>query len=466
MIKSLVECREINPQICVVLSNVLEKIRPSSEEKSHVLKFAERIKTEIINALSDMDIPHSVEIHGSVAHDTWLSKDRDIDVFILLSKTVSKEFIKNEVLCRLKQRLKYRFEERYAEHPYLRAYIDAFTVDIVPGFRVGEIISAVDRTPLHTDFLRKNLDQSLLDEVRLLKSFLKGIGAYGAEIRTRGLSGYACELLVIHYGSFLRVLKAFSMEKRIFIDFTETWKLEKALEKFGGRIIIIDPVDKERNVTSNTSSRSFHLIKLASKLFFENPSEKFFFPCTKRELLKSAPLNDRKIVVIIFEKTENVPPDTYWGQIRRIETLIRNYIKNIREIKLYATDVVDSEDLIFLLLEVNRINLDTFKEIQGPPVWASTRDIIRFISEYKDKCVAGPWLKGYRIVFQIRRSESEMELANHLKRFLERVRIKPSFKSFKVITSIKDASMIMKKKGVFNHLVSFANRRFPWMCFD
>ena len=461
-IPSLSECNKINPELCRLLTSVLNKIRPSEAEKTHVMTFSEQVRKEVERALLDIDVPYKVEIHGSIAHDTWLSNDRDIDIFILLEKKVSKTYIVREILDRLKKRLDYKFEQRYAEHPYLRAYVDEFTFDIVPGFRVGEIVSAVDRTPLHTAFLRENLSDELIDEVRLLKSFLKGIGAYGAEIKTQGVSGYASELLVVHYGSFLNILRAFASEERIFIDFTNSWDKEKAFEEFKGKIIIIDPVDRNRNVTANTSTRSFYLIKLASKIFLEKPSIKFFFPCRKVKLGSLYDLKNRDIVIITLEKNPNVPPDTYWGQARRIEKLIKNFLKNIKEIHLFATDLADSDHYIFLFIEVNSTKLNEFKEIRGPPVWANIRDILRFINEYRNKAVSGPWLKGSRLVFQVKRSTAEMQLINHLERFLRRVRLDPSFRKFNILESYWETTLL-EKFGVLDALYRFIGRRLPWL---
>ena len=44
-------------------------------------------------------------------------------------------------------------------------------------------------------------------EVRLLKRFMKMVGTYGSEFKVGGFSGYLCELMIIRYGSFLKVLK-------------------------------------------------------------------------------------------------------------------------------------------------------------------------------------------------------------------------------------------------------------------
>ena len=63
-------------------------------------------------------------------------------------------------------------------------------------------LSAVDRTPLHTKYVKENLKENQKSDVRLFKQFLRGISCYGAEAEIEGFSGYLCEILVIKYKNF------------------------------------------------------------------------------------------------------------------------------------------------------------------------------------------------------------------------------------------------------------------------
>ena len=144
-------------------------------------------------------------------------------------------------------------------------------------------------TPLITVLMKK--------PVILLKKFLKGVGVYGAEIKVGGFSGYLCELLIIHYGSFLNLLKSVVnwrwRRKRIVID------IEKSYEKkgvdptqvFDSPLIVIDPIDDRRNVASALREDRLSEFIAAAKAFLRNPSEHFFFPPKQRPLLLSDILN-------------------------------------------------------------------------------------------------------------------------------------------------------------------------------
>ena len=102
----------------------------------------------------------------------------------------------------------YRIE--YAQHPYTRGVVNGIHIDIVPCYEIksGERIkSAVDRTPLHVEYLNKNMTKNFSDDVRLLKQLCVANKIYGADSKTQGFSGYVCELLIIKYKKFFNVLK-------------------------------------------------------------------------------------------------------------------------------------------------------------------------------------------------------------------------------------------------------------------
>ena len=456
---------DINERMRKVLSEVLKVIKPDEKEKSYVLSFANRILNEVSNAVKDVDVPHSVELHGSIAHDTWLSKDRDIDIFILLHEERPKEYLEKEILGKIEKALPYKFEKRYAEHPYLRAHIEDFEVDIVPGFFVNRIISAVDRTPRHTLFLKRHLNSHLCDEIRLLKAFLKGIKAYGAEIKVQGLSGYACELLVIGFGSFIGVLREFSYKPQIFLDFTNTWDPEEAKKFFRTRVIIIDPTDASRNVAASLNEQMFYRIKFASKMFLNNPRVDFFFPkeyhFDASWILKQ--LRDRAILLILLKKSSEVAPDTYWGQAKRIASKILNFMEKIPEIIMYAIETCESEEHIVILIETNKKTLTKFELLQGPPVWASYDNISEFINMHKEK-IAGPWVSpNGKIMILVRRSMEKIDLKRILAGYLESIKMQPSFHSFQIIDKPEEILGFTTKENILRELIGFLIRRPSWL---
>ena len=152
---------------------------------------------------------------GSIARQTWLRGDHDLDVFMLFDPSLSREALEEQGLSlarHIAALFTSRFHEKYAEHPYINAIIDDIDVDLVPCYKVEsaeKIQSAVDRTPFHTWYITDKIN-GLIDDVLLLKRFAKAGGIYGSDQMTEGFSGYLCELLILHYGGFTPLLQAAS----------------------------------------------------------------------------------------------------------------------------------------------------------------------------------------------------------------------------------------------------------------
>ena len=252
---------------------ILRKYKPSEEQNRALKQTASEVMGRINAILEQKKIKAKSLLVGSVAKGTNLASG-DIDLFVIFSKDYSSRdmerlglMIGHEVLP--------EGREKYAEHPYVSGQHGDRKVDIVPCFEINpgtRIISSVDRTPLHTDFVLKNLNAEGQDQVRLLKLFMKGIGVYGSEIKVSGFSGYVCELLVIKYGSMLKVLETFASLKgkmRISLE-------EGDMRDFDAPIVIIDPTDITRNAAAAISIENLSRMKINSRMFLANPVEHYF----------------------------------------------------------------------------------------------------------------------------------------------------------------------------------------------
>ena len=96
-----------------------------------------------------------------------------------------------------------------------------------------------------------------------------------------GFSGYLCELLIIHYGSFTKTLEAFAKyTPRMAIDIENYYAgREKELKLlFDEPLVVIDPVDKGRNVASAVKPDKIYTLVGAARAFLKTPNEDFFFP--------------------------------------------------------------------------------------------------------------------------------------------------------------------------------------------
>lgn len=261
---------------------VRARLAPSEELLARVATTRERLvgrAAEIATARS-LPLVRAV-VAGSAARGTFLADRLDIDLFLLFPPELPRADLERHGLA-LAQELLQATETRYAEHPYLRGTFDGFSVDAVPGYAVTDPSapqSAVDRTPFHDAYLQRQQTPAMVEEVRLTKQFLRAQGVYGSEARTQGLSGYAVELLVLKFGSLDALLAAARGWRRpVRVTFAPT-SAPRVPE--GMPLVMDDPVDPHRNVTSALSVRNFATLVLAAEAYLADPSEEFFRPRTR-----------------------------------------------------------------------------------------------------------------------------------------------------------------------------------------
>lgn len=102
-----------------VCREVLSRVTPTKEERDEVLCFSLRMAELLDRELDRKGVDGRVEVHGSVAKDTWLSGERDIDIFVVLPREAGEEGLR-AVVDAAKELPLERWVEVYAEHPYLR----------------------------------------------------------------------------------------------------------------------------------------------------------------------------------------------------------------------------------------------------------------------------------------------------------------------------------------------------------
>jgi len=268
-------------KIRLICDEVIARAVPTEDERKDTVSFSQETVKRLAEELQRSGIEADVQVQGSMAKDTWLAGEKDIDLFILLPRTYEKDDFPR-VLEVVKRVAGKDWLEAYAEHPYIQADIDGYTIDFVPAFKIEkaeEARSSVDRTPLHTQYVNGHLSQEIKNEVRLLKRFMHGTGTYGAEIKVGGFSGYLCEILVLYYGSFHKTLKAASRwRKKQVIDVERYYEglEEEARKIFQDNLIVVDPVDKGRNVASAVRESRLSEFLVAARWFLENPDIEFF----------------------------------------------------------------------------------------------------------------------------------------------------------------------------------------------
>jgi tRNA nucleotidyltransferase (CCA-adding enzyme) len=399
--------------LIMLLQSVLKRIRPTETEIKEVEEFVREL-LRISKTVTGLD---SV-ICGSLGKFTWIRGDHDIDLFMLFPKTASREELEKKGLLfgkRIVSAMRGSYVIKYAEHPYVHARINGFDVDIVPCYRIkkGEAIkSAVDRSPLHLEYVIEKLKPESRDEVRLLKQFCKGIGVYGSDAKNLGFSGYICELLIIKYGTFMNTLKAAAKWSVPQAIATEAAEIKKFLDQ---TLIVIDPTDTNRNAAANLSAENTMKFINASKRFLEKQSVNYFFPTKPKKLSKSETRALQKrgtnFIAIRFRKPDIID-DILYLQLRRAMKRLCTLLRYNEFIVLRSYEFVSEDVLLAFELEVWK--LPNIKKMIGPPIF-SQRHSNEFLKKYK---FSRPYIDGTRWVAEVQReNRTAFDL---LRRFIRR----------------------------------------------
>ena len=344
------------------MKQIIEKARKlaiPSKKLQHENTKAAKIAFDLVRKqVSKYPQITGVEFGGSYAKGTWLPKKADVDIFIKFEKsTADKMFVEISKKVGFDSMKNFKPYVRYSEHPYVEAIIKGTKVNVVPCYdvRIGEWQSAADRSPYHTKFMLETLTGTMKDEVRLLKNFLLTNNIYGSEIAKQGISGYITEVLILHYRSFEDVIKAIA-------KLEENQIIGRPSKKFDTSIIIIDPIDSNRNLGAAISNENVGKFVLASRAFLKKPTLSFFKPRQKPKIFKENLANT--IVVQFSYKPRS--PDIIWGQIKRAahSLAVQMEVEGFRVFR--NSGVIDEKNYAYLLFLLQSLKIDKNYLSEGP----------------------------------------------------------------------------------------------------
>lgn len=383
-----------------VLDTVRERVDPDPDQRERLEAVRDELVERTKRALSKQAVDGDVVLVGSTARGTWLPGDRDIDVFVRFPPTLDRSELEGHGLA-IGRTVLPDGREEYAEHPYVTGRVDGFDVDIVPCYDVasaGEIRSAVDRTPFHTAYLRERLTDRLATDVRVCKQFLRAIGAYGSDLRTRGFSGYLTELLVL----------AFDGVEGLF-DAAADWHPPERFDPVGhgtfegtDPLVVIDPTDPNRNVAAATTAENVARFQHYVRELLADP-DPAIFDAEVREPM------DPAAVAVAFERRGTTPvalkasrpavvEDTLYPQLDKSRTNLADELDR-RGFEIVRSVAVADTDVIALVFELAVDERPAVERHVGPPV-AVREHAERFVAAYRDRDVTGPFLDGDRYVVE------------------------------------------------------------------
>ncbi|MBI2109896.1 hypothetical protein HYT58_01840 [Candidatus Woesearchaeota archaeon] len=173
----------------------------------------------------------------------------------------------------IKSLKKFKTTRLHGSRDYFQIVHKGYTFEVVPILDIKDSKDAkniTDVSQLHVDYVLKN--KKYQDDIRIGKQFCRANKIYGAESYIRGFSGYAVELLVIHY---------------------------KGKES---PLILIDPVQNDRNAAAALSQEKYEKFIELCGAYLKKPKEDFFIEKgidlkKKDVVLEIIPVTGKKDVV-------------------------------------------------------------------------------------------------------------------------------------------------------------------------
>jgi tRNA nucleotidyltransferase (CCA-adding enzyme) len=472
--------KENQAKIQKICRQVLRKATPSVNQKEETERFSQKLAAKLQRELKKAGIMAEVHVEGSVAKDTWLADEKDVDLFVLVPKGLGREAF-TKVLGVAKKVAGKRFLEAYAEHPYIEAEVEGFTVDFVPCFKVtsaGKAESSVDRTPFHTKYVKSRLSEDAKKEVRLLKRFMWGIGTYGAEIKVGGFSGYLCEVLVMYYGGFLKLLDAASDWGEVtIIDLADHYKGLKAEIRrfFPEPLVVVDPVDEGRNVASAVKTERLYEFIAASRQFLKAPSFGFFNPKPVEPLsfVKFCQMLESRGTTLVLLKTTavEVVPDVLWGQLYRSQKALAKMVSGHGFSIVRDAVWSDEKAVEVFVFELASRSLPVSERHAGPPI-SKKEDCEKFLAKYAESAevLSGPRIEGDRWVVDRKRKYTDVielfrdKLANGGKDLGLASQVSEAFSSsFEVLVDSEGKSFYRHNRGFNLFLTEFLFGKPSWL---
>lgn len=357
-------------------TSILNEIKPTKEEKKEITDMSEEILDYLNLLIKKENIDAEGVLVGSVSKGTYLKGKSDIDVFIAFPLEVAEEKLKEIGLFlgyECSQHFNAKAYQHYASHPYLTADIKGFEVDFVPCYKIkdgSELKSAVDRTILHTNYVKKHLKDNQKDEVLLLKRFMDATGTYGSEFKVGGFAGYLCELLIIRYGTFEKTLQEASNWKYGEVIDLENYQTSNL---FTDPLIAIDPTDKNRNVGAALRlDKMAEFIQSARNYLNSDNKLDYFYKVNsdvaKEDIIEEFKNRESEIIAIKF-KIPKIPLDTLHPQLKKTATSIAEQLDknkfNVFDYSYWS----DEKDFAVFIFEMDNTKTNKVKINYGPKIF-------------------------------------------------------------------------------------------------
>jgi tRNA nucleotidyltransferase (CCA-adding enzyme) len=247
-------------------------------------------------------------VGGSLAKGTMVNRPgkQDVDIFVVFD--YSEDILGLEKVLK-KISLPGELKKVHGSRDYFQIICNDLILEVIPVVKNRDPETAENVTDIslsHVKYVGSKVKKNpkIADEIKLAKAFCQAQRCYGAESYIHGFSGYSLEVLVIHFGGFVKFLK--NVNKKRVLDPLKYFRGEREVlnelnsSKLQSPIVVIDPTYKYRNVNAGLGSETFEKFISVAKEFLRLPSLKYFErqPIDVAGLKKFAKAKDAKFVEI------------------------------------------------------------------------------------------------------------------------------------------------------------------------
>ncbi|PIN76298.1 hypothetical protein COV18_00085 [Candidatus Woesearchaeota archaeon CG10_big_fil_rev_8_21_14_0_10_37_12] len=348
-----------------VLKGVLPELVPSDNERKIVSKEVNKFLVEINAELKKKKLKATAVLGGSYAKNVWLAGDYDVDMFVKFNVSHKSDDLSNLLESVLK---KWKPERIHGSRDYFWIK-NKIKYEIIPVLDIKQAAQAenvTDFSPKHVDWVNKN-GKKLKNDIRLAKKFCKAAKCYGAESYIRGFSGHVIDILVIYNKGFLQLLKAaIKWKPKVVLDYNKVhqgravWRLNKS--KTEGPLVLVDPVQPERNAAAALTRENFDKFVSAAKQFLKKPSVDFFV----EQPLDISKLKKKGYLIALSVTTVDAKEDVAGTKFVRAFEFVRDNLVDFNVIDaVWQWDKESKGNWFFV---VKKTKLSEFVDHKGPPV--------------------------------------------------------------------------------------------------
>lgn len=356
-----------------VTAAILKKNKVTKKEYTTILKKIDAFMHELRKGLEKEKIEAYVMLGGSAAKGTFVKHDFDCDVFVRFMYDKYKDKNISELLEKALQKAAIRHERVHGSRDYFVGIWKNLEFEVIPVLFITNPAQAkniTDMSPLHVEWLNQHITEELRNQILLTKLFFKAQKIYGAESYMNGFSGHIVDILTTYYGTFKNLLEnAMKWKEKELINITPHVVNVADLnpDKLSSAIIVIDPIQKERNAAAAVGFEQFYHLKNQAAEFLESPSLSYF----KRQAMTVAEIKKKgKNVIIIKALPLQGKLDTVGTKIYKVlEFITEELQRNDFTVTEKGWDWPEDPDKEALLwINVQEKQLPKIKEQMGPPV--------------------------------------------------------------------------------------------------